>query len=236
MKLLHLRIACYLYNQLTDYDESYLELSKQYPNLDLNKTEHIKVLINWLRSWGCRQFKKEDEDVSIKSIKDWYQSTKLKMPNRCDCLIDYDLVANEKLIIESFKNLSNQKAATRQRGDRKINVRIGPVGTAKALFALRPNLFAPWDTPIYENFQFKGNGYGYFKYLLKVKNELQEIKNSLKDNELKWDELFEYLGKKHASYPKLIDEYYWITITLRFDPLIIENFVHDFYLNKDGDE
>ena len=65
-------------------------------------------------------------------------------------------------------------------------------------------------------------------------SELQEIKNSLKDTELKWDDLFEYLGKKHTSYPKLIDEYYWITITLRFNPLIIENFVHDFYLNKYG--
>ena len=156
------------------------------------------------------------------------------MPSRHDCLIDYNLVVNEKLIIESFNNLSEQKAATRQHGDREISVRIGPVGTAKALFALRPNLFSPWDQPIYRNFQLDDNGCGYFKYLLKVQNELREIKNSLKDTDLNWDELFGYLDKKHTSYPKLIDEYYWITITQGFDPLIIDNFVHDFYLNKYG--
>lgn len=234
MKLLHLRIACYLYNQLTDYDESYLELSKQYPNLDLSKTEHIEALIKWLRSWGCRQFKKEDESLSIESITVWYQSTKSIIPNRRDCLIDYDLVANKKLIIESFNNLSDRKAATRQLKNRKINVCIGPVGTAKALFALRPNLFAPWDIPIYENFQFKGNGYGYFKYLLKVKNELRDIRDSLKETNIKWNELLRYLEKKHTSYPKLIDEYYWISITQGLNPEVIDNFVHNFYLNKYG--
>ena len=234
MELLHLRIACYLYNQLTDYDYSYLELIGQYPNLDMNKTEHIKALIKWLRSWGCRQFKKDNEDVSIKSITDWHQSIKSKMPNRHDCLIDYNLDTNKKLIIESFNNLSDQKAATRQLRDREINVRIGPVGTAKAFFALRPNLFPPWDKPIYENFQLESNGYGYFKYLLLAQNELREIKNSLKDTELKWNELFGYLDKKHTSYPKLIDEYYWITITQGFNTLIIDNFMADSYLNKYG--
>ena len=232
MKLLHLRIACYLYNQLTDYDDSYLELSKQYPNLDMNKTEHVKALIKWLRSWGCRQFKKEDEDISIKNITDWYQSTKLKMPSRHNFLIDYNLEANKKLIIESFNNLSDQKVATRQLKDREIDIRIGPVGSAKVLFALRPNLFSPWDKPICKNFQLEDNGCDYFEYLLKVQNELREIKNSLKDTGLNWNKLFGYLDKKHTSYPKLIDEYYWITITQGFDPSIIDNFVHDFYLNK----
>jgi hypothetical protein len=234
MKLLHLRIACYLYNQLTDYDDSYLELSKQYPNLDMNKTEHIKSLIKWLRSWGCRQFKKEDENISIKNITDWYQSTKSKMPSRHDCLIDYNLEANKKLIIESFNNLSDQKVATRQLKDREIDVRIGPVGSAKVLFALRPNLFPPWDKPIYMKFKLEDSGYGYYKYLLRAQNELREIKNSLKETELEWNDLFEYLGKKHTSYPKLIDEYYWIKITQRFDPSIIDDFVHDFYFNKHG--
>lgn len=65
------------------------------------------------------------------------------MPSRHDCLIDYNLEANKKLIIEYFNNLSDQKVATRQLKDRKIDVRIGPVGSAKILFALRPNLFSP---------------------------------------------------------------------------------------------
>lgn len=68
MKLLHLKIACYLYNQFTEYDDSYLKLSKEYPYLNLSKKEHVKALIKWLRSWGCRQFKNDNENISIGSI------------------------------------------------------------------------------------------------------------------------------------------------------------------------
>ena len=229
MRLLHLRIACYLYDQFTNYDRSYLELSEKYPNLDLNGTEHVKALIEWLRSWGCRQFKSDsdNENISTNSIVDWYKSKKLRMPSRSDCLIDYDLAANKELIIEIFNNLSDRKAATRQRGDREIDVRIGPVGAAKALFALRPNLFSPWDTLIYNKFQLEGNGSGYVKYLSRVQNELKEIRNSLKDTNINWNGLFGYLKKRHRSHPKLIDEYYWVTITQGCDPLVIDNFCNN---------
>lgn len=141
MKLLHLRIACYLYNQFTDYDSSYLQLSTRYPNLHLNKIEHVKALIVWLRSWGCRQFKSDDEKQSIDSIMNWYNSIKSNIPGTNVSLLEYNLSKNKKLIIEAFNNLSTRKAATRQRGDQLIDVNIGPVGAAKTLFALRPNLF-----------------------------------------------------------------------------------------------
>ncbi len=224
MKLLHLKIACYLYNQFTDYDDSYLKLLREYPNLDLNQAKHIKTLIEWLRSWGCRQFKNSNENISIKSIMDWYKSRKSKIPSRNDYLIDYDLVNNRKSIIEIFDNLSVRKAATRQQRNHKINVRIGPVGTAKTLFALRPNLFSPWDRPIYNKFQLEDTGSGYVEYLLRVQNELRKIRNSLKGTNFNWNELFVYLKKQHRSYPKLIDEYYWITITQGCDPSVIEKF------------
>ena len=227
MRLLHLRIACYLYDQFTDFDYSYLKLSEKYQNLNLNETEHVKALIEWLRSWGCRQFKSNNEDMSTNSIMDWYKSIKSRIPSRNDCLIDYDLVANRELIIEVFNNLLVRKAATRQRGDREINVRIGPVGTAKTLFALRPNLFSPWDAPIYNKFQLEGNGCGYIKYLSRVQNELREIRDGLKHTNINWNELFGYLKKQHKSYPKLIDEYYWITITQGCDPLVIDNFCNN---------
>ena len=222
MKLLHLRIACYLYNQFTDYDSSYLELQNKYPILDLNKSEQVKALIKWLRSWGCRQFKSNSENISIDSIVDWYEFNKSKIPSPNDYLVDYDLIANRKLMINLFNNLSDRKAATRERGDNNIDVRIGPVGTAKTLFALRPNLFSPWDKPIYKKLQLEGNGSGYVSYLSRVKIELNEIRDILKNTTITWNDLFKYLKKQHRSYPKLIDEYFWITITQGCDPSEIE--------------
>ena len=227
MKLLHLQIACYLYNQFTDYDGSYLKLSEEYPNLDLNQNSHTKALIDWLRSWGCRQFKSSNETLSIKNIMDWYASKQSRIPNSSEHLIDYDLTTNKGLIVEIFNDLSTRKAATRQRGNRDIDVRIGPVGTAKTLFALRPNLFSPWDTPIYNEFKLKGNGSGYVAYLARIQNELREIKEDIRNTNICWDRLFVYLEKQHNSYPKLVDEYYWITITQGCNPSVIENFCND---------
>lgn len=140
------------------------------------------------------------------------------------------MVENKDLIIEIFDDLKDRRAATRQQKDSKSNVRIGPVGTAKTLFALRPNLFSPWDTPIYQEFQLEGNGSGYVEYLSKVQNELRDIRDNLNNIDVNWHELFGYLKKQHRSYPKLIDEYYWTTITRRCDPLVIERFCN----NKTG--
>lgn len=222
MRLLHLRIACYLYNQFTNYDSSYLELQNKYPTLELNKTEHVESLIKWLRSWGCRQFKSNNENISINSIVNWYEFNKSRIPSPTYHLIDYDLLANKNIVIDLFNNLSDRKAATRERGDNNIDVRIGPVGTAKTLSALRPNIFPPWDTPIYKKLQLEGNGAGYVSYLSRVKKELNEIRETLKNTTITWTDLFRYLKKQHRSYPKLIDEYYWITITQGCDPSEIE--------------
>lgn len=227
MKLSHLKIACYLYNQFTNYDSSYLEMTKKYPDLDLSQDLQTKALIEWLRSWGCRQFKKDDENTSLDSLRKWYESIKSKMPGKNDYLIDYDLDKNKRIIVEIFNDLSEREAATRQRGGHITTVSVGPVGTAKTLFALRPNLFCPWDTPIYKEFQLEGDGSGYVRYLLKIQQELKNLRDSLKNCSIKWAELFKYLEKQHNSYPKVIDEYYWITITNKCDPSKIENFCNN---------
>lgn len=226
INLLHLKIACYLYNQFTNYDDSYLELSKKYSSLDLTKSIQIKALIEWLRAWRCRQFKVSDEKLSTESIMDWYTSKELKIPNTSQNLIEYDLTNNKGLIIEIFNDLSARKASTRQRGSYDVDICIGPVGTAKILFALRPNLFSPWDTPIYTKLQLAGDGSGYIDYLAKIQEALKSIKNEIKSTNTSWDKLFEYLEKKHNSYPKLIDEYYWVAITKKCDPSVIEKFVN----------
>jgi hypothetical protein len=192
--------------------------------LELNQKEQVIALIKWLRSWGCRQFKNNDEEISINSIMKWYELNKSKIPSPTDCLIDYDLNKNKKVIIDLFSELSTRKAATKERAGHEIDVRIGPVGTAKTLFALRPNLFSPWDTPIYSKLNLEGNGAGYVNYLFKIQNDLKDIRTALENTTINWNDLFTYLEKQHKSYPKLIDEYYWITITQGCDPAKLEKF------------
>jgi hypothetical protein len=160
MKLAHLRTACYLYNQFSDYDAKYLSLATKFPILQLNSKDQVIALIEWLRSWGCRQFKKTDEEISINGIMKWYEINESKLPFPDDCLIDYDLSANRRRIIGLFDDLSNRRAAKKEHDGQEIDVRIGAVGTAKTLFALRPNLFSPWDAPIYKKLDLEGDGSG----------------------------------------------------------------------------
>jgi len=224
MKLAHLRTACYLYNQFSDYDAKYLSLATKYPNLELNKTDQVIALIEWLRSWGCRQFKKTDEKTSMNGIMKWYEINESKLPRAKECLTDYDLSANGKTIIGLFNDLSNRQAATKERGDQDIDVRIGPVGAAKTLFVLRPNLFSPWDTPIYKKLNLEGDGSGYIGYLSIIQKELKEVRAELLNSGIEWNDLSKILQKRHKAYPKVIDEYFWITITRRCDPAVIETF------------
>ncbi len=185
------------------------------------------ALLKWLRSWGCRQFKTDDEEISINSITKWYELNKENLPSPTACLIDYDLTANKGVIISLFNDLSKQKAATKERNGYEIDVSIGPVGAAKTLFALRPNLFSPWDTPIYNELDLEGNGSGYVGYLSRIQTELKGLRSVLMKSGIDWNDLFKVLKKRHKSYPKLIDEYYWITITQGCDPSEIEKFFQE---------
>ena len=95
------------------------------------------------------------------------------------------------------------------------------------LFVLRPNLFSPWDTPIYKRLDLEGNGSGYVGYLSIIQGELKEIKAELLNSGMEWDNLSKILQKRHKAYPKVIDEYFWISITQRCDPAVIEKFFND---------
>ncbi len=190
----------------------------------MNSKDQVIALIEWLRSWGCRQFKKTDEEISINGFMKWYGIHESKLPSPDDCLIDHDLSASGRMIVSLFDDLARQRAARKERDGQGIDVRIGPVGAAKTLFALRPNLFSPWDTPIYQTLDLEGDGSGYVGYLLKIQDELKEVKAELLNSGREWDSLSRILQKRHKAYPKVIDEYFWITITRGCDPAVIETF------------
>lgn len=214
ISLNELEIACYLYNKFTNYDTEYIKL-KNKGIIDFSDKQNIIPLINWLRKWGCRQFGKKFVDNSVESIKTWYNSKKSNLPKNELHLIDYNFTNNEK-IKKLFNNLMEQTASFRN--NKKTRVRIGPVGAAKILFAIRPNFFAPWDTSIYTKLGLSGDGGGYIEYLEKIQKVLKNLKNECNKKGIKWDNLFKRLNKKNNSYPKLIDEYYWVCMTNECDP------------------
>lgn len=59
MKLNELAAACKLYDEKTNFDDSYIDFIKSIDySLDLTKPLHRQYLLKWLNRWACRQFAK----------------------------------------------------------------------------------------------------------------------------------------------------------------------------------
>lgn len=212
MTIKELKIACYLYGRITNFDSSYRNIF-DINNINLNEQSHVESLLNWLRGWGCRQFKKEYEKVSRTSIMKWYQKYENSIPDESDSLLDY--IPD---VEEYFNDLLKRRASIRIRDNEEIIVTVGAVGAAKTLFAIRPNIFPPWDNPICKALGYNMNGEGYQKYLKDVQEHLLKLKKECKSRNQSIYDLPRIVDRDISSLPKLIDEYNWITITQDINP------------------
>jgi hypothetical protein len=214
MTINELKIACYLYERFTDYDKGYRSL-RSIEVLDLNLREHIVKLLEWLRSWGCRQFKTDDTEMSIKYLTDWYAKDSKLLPNHGLHLLNGDRLQLD-LTTGIFDRLRNTKISERYNSTSEVTV--GPVGAAKILFALRPNFYSPWDRPICQNKGYQLDGHGYIKYLEDIQVTLSELEKECKEGGLKIFDLVKITNRPFSTLPKLIDEYNWVTITNKCIP------------------
>lgn len=93
------------------------------------------------------------------------------------------------------------------------NVEYGPVGAAKTLFALRPNLCPPWDLSTLSGLGFNYSATSYSNYVRLVLSDLQSVAAQAR---IGVSEISTLIGRRDSTPPKLIDEYYWVTITRGF--------------------
>jgi hypothetical protein len=214
MTIIELKIACYLYERFTDYDKSYRNL-RAIEVLDLNIREHIGKLLEWLRSWRCRQFKTDDTEMSIKQLTEWYSKDyELLPPSELYLLNGDKAIFNQT--IDIFNRLQNTKIS--ERYNSTSDVTVGPVGAAKILFALRPNFYSPWDRPISQSKGYQLDGRGYVSYLNDIQETLKEIEKECIAMGIELNDLIKITNRPISSLPKLIDEYNWVTITNKCDP------------------
>jgi len=212
MTLHELKIASYLMQVFSDEEKSYKKIALK--EFNLNRGEDSKLLLKFLNEWGCRQFKIENHNDAAKALKKWYINMHLVLPKHTSCLISQGR-KKIKEFIYMFDSLKDSYASTEIRGFTKT---VGPVGAAKTLFALRKNMFPPWDNPIIDKLGFSRNGEGYTDYLLCVKDELLKLKQECHKYNIDIRQLPKILNRSHVSLVKFIDEYYWLTITSKCDP------------------
>jgi hypothetical protein len=212
MKLHELAFGCLIYKIISGDDSRVTQLRRATGGqLDPHNSEHQKFLFTWLRQWRCRQFDKAHEDIAARSLEDWASKWHTTLPTD-DVMLEKIDQAQINVIGAAYEDLS-----WRQAGARKLApyVRYGPVGAAKTLFALRPNICPPWDSFTQDELGFDDSGASYCKYLQLALSDLKAVSGQA---EVQISELPALIDRSKSTPPKLIDEYYWVTITRGFAP------------------
>jgi hypothetical protein len=218
MRLYQLAFACRLYSSFgNEFDEA-TKLFRQSsgPNFEPSDREQGRALMIWLNKWGCRQFAKDHHDFALDELTKWADSKLISLPDSQSILID---LADAALVAaaSAYEELRSRIAGQKRSGGSTISVRFGPTGAAKILYALRPECFPPWDDAIRAHFDWDGSDASYRRFLNKVKTEIMELASDADRAGISVRDISRIVGRADSSLPKLVDEYYWITITRQFE-------------------
>ncbi|MFH0768267.1 MAG: hypothetical protein V1932_01710 [Chloroflexota bacterium] len=204
MKLYELACACYGYANFTDFDKTYRDfLDKTKPCLDVHNTEHKGALLEWLNKWGCRI--KDTFHPEIKGkLESWYDDNRSLLPSPNTNLLKI-LDSELERIVESYNTLQTIP-------------HIGPTCASKILFALRKDVFPPWDVAMRKKWKYNGSAKSYKAFLIATKKQLCELDTECARYRILLSKLPSELARPQSSLVKLIDEYNWVTITKNVMP------------------
>ena len=150
------------------------------------------VVVAFLNSWRCRISKKRSED--LRRALQTAQAHLDNLPPELEQLQPEHL----KTIAEFFDSLC---AIDNVKG----------TAAAKTLALLRPELFVMWDAKIAENYGCAGNGIGYCRFLLTMRDIARQARNYYGD---KQHSLEEYICPTARNWipplAKLMDEWNWV--------------------------
>jgi hypothetical protein len=173
--------------------------------VDLTRPAHRRALLVWLRSWGCRHLRVADTARSSRALARWWErhGSTLPSPGR-------PLTALRRRELDggaaAYAALSAAPAAWRSTPAGRVSVSFGETAAAKALFAIRPLAFPPWDEPIRAALGLRGEA-GYRAYLELVAGVLLDLSKRLGVSVSKVPAA---LGRPDSTPPKLVDEYLWM--------------------------
>jgi hypothetical protein len=222
VKLFELAYQCSLYSSQTNYDASLDKLRRVTAGqLDPVNAEHRTALFTWLNAWGCRQFAIDHHlATAAPSLVSWARIWEERLPP-----LEYQLTrlsdSEIRLCAASYEALRHCPASLKQGEDgRTITVTFGPTGAAKTLFAMRPNVFAPWDESIRQAMGWGADGASFRAYLVRSADTLRDL---CSEGRIGVEDLPAIVGRPNSSPPKLIDEYNWVVYTRRCPPPSVED-------------
>ena len=218
MRLHELAYICRIYGCLTQFDVTYFDfLDKTAGDPDFSNPSHMSALLKWLNSWGCRQFAIDYHELASESILAWAKRWEPRLPDR---LATLDRLSHEDIqgAGEAYADLSRRLASRRTREGKASDVRVGPTGAAKIMFAARPRAFPPWDDAIRQKRRYDGSPRSYCDYLVEVREQVQQLCTEGAELGIPAEDIPRQVGRPRSTLPKLIDEYNWVTLARELPP------------------
>jgi hypothetical protein len=179
---------------------------------DLSRAVHRDAVLVWLRQWGCRHLRVADHARSSRALLAWWRRHGSDMPDPFTTLDRLDPSAFASAG-RAHAALAGSVAARRRHRDGEVDVVFGDTAAAKALFALRPTVFPPWDEPIRVAFGWTARDPAHYEaYLAMARDSLDGLARRAG---VPIDELPGAVGRPASSPAKIVDEYLWMTLTRR---------------------
>ena len=217
MRLYEAAVACRLYSAFGgEFDDSTVNLrSSTGGTLDLESDVCGPALMTWLNEWGCRQFAKEHHLDAVHRLRTWARRYLSQLPGESTDALDLT-DAEVRCAATAYGALKEIEASQRQKRRGPETVRFGPTGAAKIMYALRPNSLPPWDAAIRQHFEWDGSPDSYACFLRRVKREIQELASDAHSYGITAAAIPSEIGRIASTLPKIVDEYFWVTITRKF--------------------
>jgi hypothetical protein len=181
---------------------------------DLGDPEHRDALLRWLRRWGCRHLRRDDNALASEALRDWAGEWEALLPAHGVTLDRLDDDALDRLAA-AYGALAERAAGFRAGRREPIPVRFGATAAAKALYALRPDACPPWDEPIRAHHGWDGSASSYRAALERASAELAEAAESAG---VAVADLPALIGRPGSSPPRLVDEHDWLRVTRGHEP------------------
>jgi hypothetical protein len=222
VNLYALAFSCYIYNNFTTFNLTFTDFFRAIDGkLNLADEKHRKLLIAWLNKWGCRQFSHEYRDKASQIIAKWYADADLeKIPSKKTL---WELSKHElEVIAPIYDSLVEKTASHKARHGKNLRISVGPTGASKILFALRPEVAAPWDEAMRVGLRYDGSGESYINYLQRIRADVEALDIVCRKEGIALSEIPGVIGRADSTLVQLIGEYYWITETRKLYPPKLE--------------
>lgn len=200
----------HVFGPLTGYDKSLDNFRAEINgSLDLSGEDHRWALFDWLNKWGCR-LPLAYGAATCRQIGAWHEEHGSLLPRGSDGL--WRLSAKSLDPMGSvFSDLSERLIGSGANGSSR---RLGPTAASKTLYALRPQVFMPWDRAMREAFGYDGGGESYVRFLKVIREDLLRLDEEARRHDRSLASLSEFFDQLEYRTPiDLVNQFYWVTIS-----------------------